>query len=335
MRGQELVEVELASRDAPAGPPRRAHDAEPTSRRIDGSCSQWPHWRARRCVARRPTNSLHEREERAMKAAAGPRRALGRADRNGRRPGARRPDALRHRPDHGAGRLGRRLHHFQRVQFRAKARLDPGHACPTARATPRKLVATDHSRMLVLLKIDAEAQLPVPEAVPRGEMRVGQWAIAVGRTFEAQPAEHVGGHRQRAGSHLGQGRSRPTPRFRPTTTAGRWSISPAACWACSCPCRPKAARKSPASSGTTRASASPFRWKSVLRFVAEAIEGGSRSARRLAGRQHEGGRHLRTSPPCSPPFAASGPAYKAGFRAGDTIVEAGGHAVDAAGAAQA
>ena len=50
---------------------------------------------------------------------------------------------------------------------------------------PAKLVATDHSRMLVLLKIDADKPLPVCESVPRQQMRVGQWAIAVGRTFEA------------------------------------------------------------------------------------------------------------------------------------------------------
>lgn len=47
-----------------------------------------------------------------------------------------------------------------------------------------KLVATDHSRMLVLLKIETETQLTVPEAVPPAEMRVGQWSLAVGRTFE-------------------------------------------------------------------------------------------------------------------------------------------------------
>ena len=48
-----------------------------------------------------------------------------------------------------------------------------------------KLVATDHSRMLVLLKVEPEVTLPVPEIVPHDEMHVGQWAIAVGRTFEA------------------------------------------------------------------------------------------------------------------------------------------------------
>ena len=50
-----------------------------------------------------------------------------------------------------------------------------------------RLVATDHSRKLVLLKADfAEgemAELAVPETIRRRHVRVGQTAIAVGRTF--------------------------------------------------------------------------------------------------------------------------------------------------------
>jgi serine protease Do len=49
---------------------------------------------------------------------------------------------------------------------------------------PAKLTATDHSRMLVLLKIEAEKPLPVCEIAPLNGMRVGQWTIAVGKTFE-------------------------------------------------------------------------------------------------------------------------------------------------------
>ncbi|MBI3839889.1 MAG: PDZ domain-containing protein [Planctomycetia bacterium] len=47
-----------------------------------------------------------------------------------------------------------------------------------------KLVATDQSRMLVLLKLETEGKLAMPEFVPQSEMRVGWWALAVGRTFE-------------------------------------------------------------------------------------------------------------------------------------------------------
>lgn len=49
-----------------------------------------------------------------------------------------------------------------------------------------RLLARDHSRMLALLKIDAPNSLPVPQAVPADEVRVGAWAIAVGRTFTAE-----------------------------------------------------------------------------------------------------------------------------------------------------
>jgi serine protease Do len=59
--------------------------------------------------------------------------------------------------------------------------------------TPAKLVASDHQRMLVLLKIHVEEKLPVPEAVPEGEIQVGQWAIALGRTFDTrEPNVSVG-----------------------------------------------------------------------------------------------------------------------------------------------
>jgi len=50
---------------------------------------------------------------------------------------------------------------------------------------PAKLVATDHSRMLVLLSVHPSAPLAAAEAVPADQMHVGQWAIAVGRTLSA------------------------------------------------------------------------------------------------------------------------------------------------------
>ncbi|MEX2187333.1 MAG: PDZ domain-containing protein [Pirellulales bacterium] len=50
---------------------------------------------------------------------------------------------------------------------------------------PAELVAKDHSRMLVLVKAQGVSGLAVPELVPADEIRVGQWAIAVGRTFRA------------------------------------------------------------------------------------------------------------------------------------------------------
>ncbi len=54
---------------------------------------------------------------------------------------------------------------------------------PDRTRKPAELVATDHNRMLVLLKIEPDTPLPIPEPAPPEAMRVGQWAIAVGRTF--------------------------------------------------------------------------------------------------------------------------------------------------------
>ena len=45
-----------------------------------------------------------------------------------------------------------------------------------------KVVATDTTRMLTLLKIPP-GKLPVPTAAPKGEIRVGQTAVALGRTW--------------------------------------------------------------------------------------------------------------------------------------------------------
>jgi len=56
---------------------------------------------------------------------------------------------------------------------------------PGGARKPAELVATDHSRMLVVLKIAPDAPLPVPEFAPESEIRVGQWAIAMGRAFES------------------------------------------------------------------------------------------------------------------------------------------------------
>lgn len=56
---------------------------------------------------------------------------------------------------------------------------------PSGEQLPAELVAHDKNRMLVLLKVDIEEPLPVPAATPEEEIRVGQWAVAVGRTFHS------------------------------------------------------------------------------------------------------------------------------------------------------
>jgi serine protease Do len=64
---------------------------------------------------------------------------------------------------------------------------------PDATRAAARLVATDRSRMLTLLKVEGKHGLPLAEVSPPGTWRVGQWAIAVGRTFDpARPNVSVG-----------------------------------------------------------------------------------------------------------------------------------------------
>jgi S1-C subfamily serine protease/predicted esterase len=67
----------------------------------------------------------------------------------------------------------------------------PGHDQPFNAS----IVAQDESRMLTLLKVEAQG-LPTPVPVPKNEIRLGQWALAVGRTWSdhlsAPPSVSVG-----------------------------------------------------------------------------------------------------------------------------------------------
>jgi serine protease Do len=56
---------------------------------------------------------------------------------------------------------------------------------PDGKQLDAKIVATDYSRMLTLLKIEAEG-LVVPEAAAVEDARVGQWTLAVGKAFDAE-----------------------------------------------------------------------------------------------------------------------------------------------------
>lgn len=60
------------------------------------------------------------------------------------------------------------------------------------RRFPAKLIATDRVRMLTMLKIDASGLQPIRAADP-GRVRVGQWAVALGRTYDLKiPSVSVG-----------------------------------------------------------------------------------------------------------------------------------------------
>lgn len=63
---------------------------------------------------------------------------------------------------------------------------------PTGKRYPAKEIATDRLRMVTLLKIEA-TELTVPKVVEKDSLEVGQWAIALGRTYESPlPSMSVG-----------------------------------------------------------------------------------------------------------------------------------------------
>ena len=54
---------------------------------------------------------------------------------------------------------------------------------PSGKRAAAKIIAHDHSRNLTLLKVNTDESYPILPFVPREEITVGQWAIALGKTF--------------------------------------------------------------------------------------------------------------------------------------------------------
>ena len=59
---------------------------------------------------------------------------------------------------------------------------------PDEQRKAAKLVARDHSRELAVLKIDTDKPLKAAKASDRTAWQVGQWAIALGKTFDFKVA---------------------------------------------------------------------------------------------------------------------------------------------------
>jgi serine protease Do len=57
---------------------------------------------------------------------------------------------------------------------------------PDGKRVAARIVARDFSRELALLKVDDVQDLPVPVVCPVSDITVGQWAIALGKTFDRQ-----------------------------------------------------------------------------------------------------------------------------------------------------
>ena len=56
---------------------------------------------------------------------------------------------------------------------------------PDGRRYPADVVATDDWKMLTLLKIEQDGLIPMDSAI-KSDLRVGQWGIALGRTYNSE-----------------------------------------------------------------------------------------------------------------------------------------------------
>jgi serine protease Do len=56
---------------------------------------------------------------------------------------------------------------------------------PGGEQRPAEIVGRDTNRMLVLLKVQPDKPLPTPVPAPSADIHVGDWAVAVGRTYDA------------------------------------------------------------------------------------------------------------------------------------------------------
>ncbi len=64
---------------------------------------------------------------------------------------------------------------------------------PSGKRAAARIAARDFSRELVLLKVDDVQDLPTPAICPREEVIVGQWAIAIGKTYDKQSVTQSAG----------------------------------------------------------------------------------------------------------------------------------------------
>lgn len=57
---------------------------------------------------------------------------------------------------------------------------------PNGSRAAARIVARDFSREVALLKVDSDEPLPVARFAPKSDVQVGQWAVALGKTYDKQ-----------------------------------------------------------------------------------------------------------------------------------------------------
>jgi serine protease Do len=199
---------------------------------------------------------------------------------------------------------------------------------PSGKRAAAKIVARDHARMLVLLKVAAEETLPVPQAVPRAEMQTGQWAIAVGRTYD-QPEPNVSVGVVSATNRVWGKAIQTDAKISPANYGGPLVDIQGRVLGVLVPLSPQG-QAGPTGQGSEIAGAEWY--DSGIGFAVPLADINQRLETLKGGKDlHPGllGISLKTGDIYSLPAElaacqAGSPAYKAGLKAGDTIVEVDG-----------
>lgn len=195
---------------------------------------------------------------------------------------------------------------------------------PDGKRQAAKLVATDHSRMLVLLKVQTEGELPLPEVAPLASLRVGQWALAVGRTFDvAEPNVSVG-----IVSALDRiwGKAVQTDaKVSPNNYGGPLVDVAGRVIGVLVPMSPQGSGEVAGVEWYDSGIGFAAPLETVMNVLPKWREGHNLDAGLLGVSMQ--GADIFSQPPVLAAVRASGPAYKAGLRAGDKIVEANHHPI--------
>jgi serine protease Do len=192
---------------------------------------------------------------------------------------------------------------------------------PNGSRQAAKLVATDHSRLLVLLKVETDVQLVPAVPLPLNELHVGQWAIAVGRVFEPQRPNASVGIVSAVGRIWGKA-VQTDAKISPNNYGGPLVDISGRVMGVLVPLSPQGGGDVAGVEWYDSGIGFAIPLESVLRVLPQWREGEDLHPG-LLGISLKG-KDLFSDPASIAAIATTGPAYKAGFRKADKIVEIDG-----------